>query len=46
VQTSVLVERDGRWFVTAFHNTRQEPRGQLAHGRGPSLPPGGSGWGR
>jgi hypothetical protein len=23
----VLVEQDGRWFVAAFHNTRQEPRG-------------------
>jgi uncharacterized protein (TIGR02246 family) len=27
VQTSVLVEQDGRWLVAAFHNTRQEPRG-------------------
>ena len=27
VQTSVLVEQDGRWLVVAFHNTRQEPRG-------------------
>jgi hypothetical protein len=27
VQTSVLVEQDGRWLGAAFHNTRQEPRG-------------------
>jgi uncharacterized protein (TIGR02246 family) len=27
VQTSVLVEQDGKWLVAAFHNTRQESRG-------------------